>query len=109
MEEFETFLRVASANHLSVTLLETWFKRDDNAVPPVFQLLPITKHFPNYISKDPDLQQKDRDGWWRTFSEIQRLFWQLAEGAVRSEMMTSEQAHKFMMSGMIVKASVKQE
>lgn len=77
-----------------------WYKKDCNAVPPVFQLQPITTYFPNYNNKeDATLRERDRTEWWLTFEKIQKLIWQLTELSMEAEKMSAEYAHKYFVSG----------
>ena len=92
-------METAATHFVDISLLQTWYKRDDNASPPVYCLQPITTHFEHYHSSDSLLRQRDRDGWWATFSSLQRLTWRLAEQAVDSMRMSAEVAHTFLMSG----------
>ncbi len=34
-----------------IKLLESWFKREDNAIPPMYVLQPISSHLPHYNDK----------------------------------------------------------
>ena len=80
-----------------------WYQKDYNSVPPVFQLQPITTQFPHYNNKDDAvLAERDRAEWWRTFEQIQKLIWQLAELSVERGKMSANYAHKYFMSGMYV-------
>ena len=99
ISEFSMFLEVAASHRIDASRLSHWFQCDYNAVPPVYQLQPITTDFPNYTSKDPELRQRDRTGWWEIFSHIQSLFWQLVDIAMMEEKMTSERAHVYLQSG----------
>ena len=99
MPDFGILLETALSNQIDVALLNRWYRRDDNAVPPVFQLQPITVRFPNYNSRDSALRQKDREDWWQTFTLLQQLFWKLAKVAVRGGAMSPDHAHKYFMSG----------
>ena len=99
ISEFSMFVELAARNRIDASTLSHWFQCDYNAVPPVYQLQPITTHFPNYTSKNPELRQKDRTRWWETFSHIQSLFWKLVDIAVVEEKMTSERAHVYIQSG----------
>ena len=91
---------VALHNTIDTSLLEVWYKKDYNAVPPVFQLQPITTHFPNYNNnEDATLRERDRAEWWLTFERIQKLIWQLTELSVEGTKMSAECAHKYFVSG----------
>ena len=99
VSDFGILLETALSNQIDAALLNKWYRRDNNVVPPTFQLLPITVHYPNYNSRDSALRHRDRDGWWQTFSKLQQVFWQLAEGAVKGGAMSPDHAHKYFMSG----------
>lgn len=99
VSEFSMFLELAATHGIDVSGLNTWFQCDYNAVPPVYQLQPITVHFPHYTSKDPELRHRDRTGWWEMFCHLQSMFWKLVELAVKEKRMTSERAHVYLQSG----------
>ena len=82
-----------------VCLLKEWYQLDANAVPPVYQLQPITSKFPHFISPDKKLREADQNGWWETFQKLQRLIWTLAKMAVAEKKMSAEHGHHFLMSG----------
>ena len=83
-----------------VSLLKEWYQLDGNAVPPVYQLQPITSKFPHFISPDKKLRGADQNSWWETFQKLQRLIWTLAKMAVAEKKMSPERGHHFLMSGM---------
>lgn len=83
----------------SVSLLKEWYQLDTNAVPPVYQLQPITSRFPNFASLDKKLREKDQQSWRETFQQLQQLIWRLAKMAVEKKEMSAEHAHHFLMSG----------
>jgi len=76
-----------------------WYKQDSNAIEVVYQLQPITDHFPNYVSKDLDLRSKDQNGWWLEFKAIQNTFWQVVRAAVQNGTMSLKRAHFYYQSG----------
>ena len=92
-------MQAAASTDGDDSILNEWYKKDSNAVPPVYQLQPITNKFPNYISKDQALREKDRDGWWQTFQQLQRVLWRCARRAHKEGRMSAEQAHSYQMSG----------
>ena len=65
----------------------------------MYQLVPITVHYPNYISKDATLRAIDRNGWWKTFQELQKIFWKLVKVAVEEGKITTQRAHVYTQSG----------
>ncbi len=96
VEEFHLFLELGLLHNVSTVLLSKWYKLDHNAVSTVYQLVPITVHYPNYSSKDQCLRSVDRDGWWETFLKLQATFWSLVKIADR---MTKERTHIYFQSG----------
>ena len=59
--EFETLLEGVESDD-DKTLLTDWFVRDDNIVPPVYQLTPIRQKLPDYANdEDPELKKKVMD------------------------------------------------
>ena len=97
--EFSIFKELASSHNIDASALSSWFKCDINAVPPAYQLQPIITHFPHYTSKEPQLRQQDRAGWWETFLHLQSLFWKLVDIAVKEKRITSQRAHVYLQSG----------
>ena len=98
-DEFQLFIKLGSSQGIDTAILSKWYKADMNTMKKVFQLLPITTHYPNYSSKDKTLLALDREGWWKTFLELQRTFWALVKYAVTQGHMTAERAHIYLQSG----------
>ncbi|XP_038079386.1 NACHT domain- and WD repeat-containing protein 1-like isoform X1 [Patiria miniata] len=74
-------------------LLANWYVQDTNATPPVHVLQPITSRLPNfYNAEQPELQQKERDDWWKTFGRLQRLLQRGARAAVKEGLITEEES-----------------
>lgn len=49
--EFEMLCDVIKSNTDDLKLLMQWYKRDDNAAPPIFILQPISSILTNFINK----------------------------------------------------------
>nr|XP_049705722.1 NACHT and WD repeat domain-containing protein 2 [Helicoverpa armigera] len=63
------------AGGVDVILLDTWYKKDSNAVPPVSVLQPISSILINFNNKRvPKLQAEDQAVWWDTLGKMQKLF-----------------------------------
>lgn len=90
---------LGKSQDIHTELLSQWYQLDHNVVDKVFQLLPITEHYPNYSSRNDELRAIDRDGWWKTFLDLQKTFWDLVKIAVKDGRMTSERAHVYIQSG----------
>lgn len=64
-----------------VSLLDMWYKKDANCVPPVSILQPISSILINFINKRvPKLQAEDQAIWWDTLNKMQKL---LRKGALQ--------------------------
>ncbi|XP_036452929.1 uncharacterized protein LOC118826148 [Colossoma macropomum] len=46
-----------------LTLLQTWYRLDENMVPPVYRLLPVSTHHPDYLSRDGQRRKAARKAW----------------------------------------------
>ncbi|XP_028856386.1 uncharacterized protein LOC114801979 isoform X2 [Denticeps clupeoides] len=46
-----------------LTLLQMWYKLDENSVPAEYQLLPVSIHHPDFLSKDGERRQQARREW----------------------------------------------
>ncbi|VVD06011.1 unnamed protein product, partial [Leptidea sinapis] len=63
-----------AAGGVDVILLDTWYKKDSNAVPPVSVLQPISSILLNFNNKRvPKLQAEDQAIWWDTLGKMQKL------------------------------------
>ena len=57
-KEFITLVRATRTAGKDASLMEKWYKLDENVVPPVYRLQPITTHFPYYNDEDPDHEEQ---------------------------------------------------
>ena len=56
-EELSKLIEVLKTMGNDTTLLEKWYRKDNNKVPPESILLPITTHLPHFLNKRmPKLQ-----------------------------------------------------
>ncbi|XP_073731920.1 NACHT domain- and WD repeat-containing protein 1 [Misgurnus anguillicaudatus] len=99
--EFELLLSKLSNDPQSSKLLNQWFSKDSNSVPPTYILQPITAHYPHYNDKgseSAELRDNDVISWNLTKS---RLLQALRTAAVKAEKdgdLSAESKHKFFMS-----------
>lgn len=82
-EEYEA-LRVALKGHKSrdsrtVHLLDEWYKKDDNSVPPTYVLANVREKLPDYFSKDETKRTAAREKWFDDESEMKRMLQKAAE------------------------------
>ncbi|KAM6945696.1 NACHT domain- and WD repeat-containing protein 1 [Aplochiton taeniatus] len=100
-KNFEVLLSKLSKNQEGQELLNRWFLKDLNAIPPVYVLQPITTYFARYDDLRPESgPQRDSDVLSWRFTEA-RLLKVLREAAVQAEKdgdITPEQKHHFFKS-----------
>ena len=77
-----------------------WFLRDDNCVPPVYVLQPISSKLPYFNRRDEPIKSKEQQGeWWSTFELLQSQLRFAAEEAETKKVLTPEKAKKYTVSG----------
>ncbi len=81
-------------------MMHDWFQQDDNAVPPVHVLQPITSKLKYYYNdKEPERRQQDRARWWEIFTALQSILRRAADCAVNEGVRSKEEMHKYQFSG----------
>lgn len=81
-------------------LLDTWYKKDSNAVPPVSILQSVSSILVNFINKRvPKLQAEDQAIWWDTLGKMQKLFRKATISLYTAGKMTKDEMHNYYMSG----------
>ncbi|XP_050546334.1 NACHT and WD repeat domain-containing protein 2 isoform X3 [Daktulosphaira vitifoliae] len=82
-----------------VSLLDMWYRKDSNAVPPVSVLQPISSILINFNNKRiPKLQQQDQAIWWDTLSKMQKLFRKASISLYNCEKIDKDTMHNYYMS-----------
>ncbi|XP_038859011.1 NACHT domain- and WD repeat-containing protein 1 [Salvelinus namaycush] len=84
-----------------VGLLHQWFRKDNNAVPPVYVLQPITTLLPHYNDLQPErrpLQDDSVISWRYTEARLLQLLRTAAVQAEEDGDITVEQKHQFFKS-----------
>ncbi|XP_069578542.1 NACHT domain- and WD repeat-containing protein 1 [Brachyistius frenatus] len=97
-KQFEVLLSKLSKDPEGVKLLNQWFLKDDNAVPPTYVLQPITAHFPHYGDLRPESgQQHDNSvvSWRLAETQLLKLLRSAAAAAETSGDITAEQKQVF--------------
>ncbi|XP_052082166.1 uncharacterized protein LOC127719866 isoform X2 [Mytilus californianus] len=75
-------------------LLSKWYVKDDNCVPPLYILQPISSHLPEFIVKqNKEKQNAAKEQWWK---ESDMMFDSLVTGAEKA--LTQEEAYTFKIS-----------
>ncbi|KAK6174034.1 hypothetical protein SNE40_017384 [Patella caerulea] len=90
--EFELLLsKIESKENKS--LLNKWFIRDDNSVPPTYVLQPISSHLPDFISSDVDQKKQAKDTWNKQHEQMRESLVTSAKQAL-----DTSAAHKYLRS-----------
>lgn len=80
-------------------LLDTWYKKDSNAVPPISVLQPISSILINFNNKRvPKLQAEDQAIWWDILNKMQKLLRKSAASLYASNQFTKDIMHNYFMS-----------
>ncbi|XP_011493787.1 PREDICTED: NACHT and WD repeat domain-containing protein 2 [Ceratosolen solmsi marchali] len=84
---------------MDVSVLDTWYKKDSNAVPPTSILQPISSILKNFNNKRiPKLQQEDQAIWWDTMVKMQKLFRKGAQSLFNNGKFDKDTMHNYFMS-----------
>ncbi|XP_071334325.1 uncharacterized protein [Trachinotus anak] len=68
-----------------LTLLQMWYKLDENCLPPVYRLLPISIHHPDMLSVDQQRQKQAMKDWSATSHRLLGVLQHSAADAVEQE------------------------
>ncbi|XP_046576157.1 NACHT and WD repeat domain-containing protein 2-like [Haliotis rubra] len=99
--EFEMLRSAASRRGLDVSLLDTWYKRDDNAIPPEFVLQPIRSQFPHFGDYSPgceELRQRALESWQTAFTSMLSIVREAASLLHQEGKLSEEQRHMYFKS-----------
>ncbi|XP_055384364.1 NACHT and WD repeat domain-containing protein 2 isoform X2 [Condylostylus longicornis] len=79
--------------------LDLWYKKDNNAVPPISVLQPISSILVNFNNKRvPKLQAEDQAIWWDTLTKMQKLLRKAAQSLFNSGKFDKDTMHNYFMS-----------
>eukprot|EP00058_Branchiostoma_floridae_P024829 XP_002610319.1 hypothetical protein BRAFLDRAFT_84043 [Branchiostoma floridae] len=85
-----------------VSLLEEWYVKDENAVPPEYVLQPIEAKLPHYgdrSEENEELMAHYHNVWLNTFSALQDLLYKSAQAAHQRRAISTKQLSKYQLSG----------
>lgn len=94
ISEFEA-LTAAIEDTDDKDLIEEWFKRDDNAVPPEYLLQPVTSKFPGFVN--PSSKETRKAAWKGWLGVFERLRSILRTAAAKA--LSKDAAYKYCVSG----------
>ena len=101
-EEFETLLKIAEEENLNIIEIKEWYRLDENAIPAVYELQPISSKLKYFIDMNPYNQQKrkqDKETWWRISNNIKKSFEKAANIGLHREVLQEGAARKYLISG----------
>ncbi|XP_066597814.1 NACHT and WD repeat domain-containing protein 2 isoform X2 [Prorops nasuta] len=97
--ELEMLRTELEGQGMDVSLLDKWYKKDSNAVPPTSILQPISSILKNFNNKRiPKLQQEDQAIWWDTMLKMQKLFRKGAQSLYNNGKFDKDTMHNYFMS-----------
>ncbi|EFX69546.1 hypothetical protein DAPPUDRAFT_202786 [Daphnia pulex] len=97
--ELAQFREILLTMGQEVILLDTWYKKDSNAVPPICILQPISSILVNFNNKRvPKLQQEDQAKWWDTLDRMQKLLRKAATTLYAQGQLDFDAMHNYLMS-----------
>ncbi|XP_019644771.1 PREDICTED: NACHT domain- and WD repeat-containing protein 1-like [Branchiostoma belcheri] len=85
-----------------VSLLEEWYVKDENAVPPEYVLQPIEAKLPHYgdrSEENEELMDHYHNVWLNTFNALQDLLYKSAQAAHQRRAISTKQLSKYQLSG----------
>ncbi|XP_035670187.1 NACHT domain- and WD repeat-containing protein 1-like [Branchiostoma floridae] len=85
-----------------VSLLEEWYVKDENAVPPEYVLQPIEAKLPHYgdrSEENEELMAHYHNVWLNTFNALQDLLYKSAQAAHQRRAISTKQLSKYQLSG----------
>ncbi|XP_072123382.1 NACHT domain- and WD repeat-containing protein 1 [Mobula birostris] len=100
-KEFEVLLMKHSSDSSSCKLLQDWFWKDENAIPPTYVLQPITTHLPYYSDTSPANRQRHEKevlAWSKVEERIAALLRTAASQAAEEGLIKKEAKHKYFKS-----------
>ncbi|ESO12419.1 hypothetical protein HELRODRAFT_63361 [Helobdella robusta] len=72
-KEFEIMREALLCNGKDINLLSKWYQKDENIIPNVYTLQPISSIIKNYTNSDVGLKQTAREEWEKVFSQLQHI------------------------------------
>ncbi|KAH3755207.1 hypothetical protein DPMN_189897 [Dreissena polymorpha] len=93
--EFELLTSCLKENDLDSSLVERWYRRDDNQVPPVYVLQPISSLIPGYRDKNNVEALKE---WDEVFAKLRECLRFASKKCYEKQRLSEEEMHKYYMS-----------
>ncbi|XP_061195706.1 uncharacterized protein LOC133203923 [Saccostrea echinata] len=103
-EVFQTLREAVQKNDVklnAVKLLETWYKLDENCLPPMYILQPVRSQFPFFGDYSPGCDEsraQHTQEWEKTFADLRDILKSAALSSHQANKLTDKQLHEFYMS-----------
>ncbi|KAM9319790.1 NACHT and WD repeat domain-containing protein 2-like [Gastrophryne carolinensis] len=95
-EEFEKIVHTAEAHGVSTKILESWYMKDENGIPPVYSLVDEEEAL-QYMGR----QRKDNTDWThQAFQEMRSVFDVVVPLCVQKQILEEDRAHKYFSSAL---------
>ncbi|XP_070552817.1 NACHT domain- and WD repeat-containing protein 1-like [Ptychodera flava] len=78
VSEFEAILQGVEDNDTK-DLIKTWYRKDENQIPAVYVLQPISATYPDFKSNDVTLRKAAKAAWNETYDKLQTAFTEAAK------------------------------
>ncbi|XP_067841646.1 NACHT and WD repeat domain-containing protein 2-like [Heptranchias perlo] len=99
--EFEIILGRSQNEGLSTRVLENWYCRDENSVPPAYYLRSKTDVLPDYCNKTERRAREVAHTEWRdSFTEMKMIFNETVTRCLKEGTIKPEQAQKYYTSAL---------
>lgn len=99
-KEFEALIAQLTGDPSATQLLTLWYWKDENAIPSVYVLQPLTDHLPRYQAATSQAQHKGDVEAWRSVERDLALALRLAaQKAEKHGLISQEQRHRYDKSG----------
>ncbi|XP_072333215.1 NACHT and WD repeat domain-containing protein 2-like [Scyliorhinus torazame] len=99
--EFEVILCKSENEGVSTRLLENWYQRDENSVPPAYYLRSKTDVLPDYCNKSAGrAREVAHTVWCNSFTEMKMIFSEIVKMCLKEGTMKTEQAQKYFTSAL---------
>ncbi|KAM4796157.1 NACHT and WD repeat domain-containing protein 2-like [Rhinophrynus dorsalis] len=100
-EEFEKILHTAEKNRVCTRVLETWYVRDENGVPPIYSLLDKEEVFQHsYTKNGAGTEEPNRDWLYQASREMKMVFHTVVPLCVQNGILEADQAKKYLNSAL---------
>ncbi|XP_022102529.1 NACHT domain- and WD repeat-containing protein 1-like [Acanthaster planci] len=97
--EFKILRQCLTDNGMPIETLDEWFICDDNCIPPVYVLQPISSRLPYFNRQDdPEKMRAHKTEWWKTFELLQGQLRFAANEAEKQGLLTADQAKNYKIS-----------